>query len=84
MSIGISPFRALYGYDALPFLDFEFGKRRAPKVKEWLEETQDILRVLKDNLQATQNQQKMYADKHKVEHICEVGDIVFLILQSYK
>jgi hypothetical protein len=65
-------------------LDLEFGERRAPKAKDWLQESQDILRVLKENLQATQNQQKMYADRHRVEHNFEVGDLVFLILQSYR
>ena len=30
-----------------------------------------------------QNQQKMYADKHRVEHSFEVGDLVYLRLQPY-
>jgi hypothetical protein len=57
---------------------------RAPKAKDWLQESQDILRVLKENLQATQNQQKMYADRHRVEHNFEVGDLVFLRLHPYR
>jgi hypothetical protein len=50
MSIGMSPFRALYGYDSPYFLDLEFGKRRAPKATDSLQESQDILRVMKENL----------------------------------
>jgi hypothetical protein len=44
----------------------------------------DILRVLKENLQVAQNQQKMYADRHRVERNFEVGDLVFLRLQPYR
>jgi hypothetical protein len=80
----MSPFRALYGYDTPSFVDLVFGESRAPKAKDWLQESQDILRVLKENLQATQNQQKMYVDRHRVEHNFEVGDLVFLRLQPYR
>ena len=34
MSIGMSPFRALYGYDANTFADLIFGDSRAPKAKD--------------------------------------------------
>jgi len=67
MSIGMSPFRALYGYDALSFVDVTFGDSKAPRAKDWIQESQDILRALKDNLQTTQNQQKRYANKGGVE-----------------
>jgi hypothetical protein len=83
MSIGMAPVRALYGYDA-PFFDLAFGDRRAPKDKDWIQESQDILKALKDNLQTAQNQQKVYADKHRVEHTFEVGDLVFLRPQPYR
>jgi hypothetical protein len=36
MSIGMTPFRALYGYDGPSFVDLEFGDRRAPKAKDWM------------------------------------------------
>jgi hypothetical protein len=45
---------------------------------------QDILKALKDNLQVAQNQQKTYADRHRVERTFEVGDLVFLRLQPYR
>jgi hypothetical protein len=80
----MTPFRALYGYDAPSFVDLEFGDNRAPKAKDWIQESQDILKALKDNLQMTQNQQNLYADRHRVEHTFEVGDLVFLRLQPYR
>jgi hypothetical protein len=84
MSIRMSPFRALYGYDAPSFVYLVFGESKAPKAKYWLQESQDILRVLRENLQVAQNQQKMYADRHWVEHNFEVGDLVFLRLHPYQ
>ena len=50
MSIGMPPFRALYGYDATSFVEIAFGDSKAPKAKNWIQESQDILRVLKENL----------------------------------
>jgi len=50
MSIGMSPFQALYSYDALTFDDVVFGDGRAPRAKDWIQESQDILQALKDNL----------------------------------
>ena len=63
----MSPFMALYGYDALSFFDVMFGEIKAPRAKEWIQESQDILRSLKDNIATTQNQQKLYGDWRRVE-----------------
>lgn len=56
MSIAMSPFQALYGYDTITFAYLIFGESRAPKAKDWIQESQDILKALKDNLQTTHNQ----------------------------
>jgi hypothetical protein len=84
MSIGMTPFRELYGYDAPTLIDLVFGDNRAPKAKDWIAESQDILKVLKENLQVAQNRQKVNADRHRIEHSFEVGDLVFLRLQPYR
>ena len=84
MSIGMSPFRALYGYDAPSFVEMAFGESRAPKAKDWIQESQDILKAFKDNLVMAQTQQKTYADKHRVECSFEIGDMVYLRLQPYR
>jgi len=39
MSIGMSPFRVFYGYDTPSFVYLEFGERRDPKAKDWLQES---------------------------------------------
>jgi hypothetical protein len=53
MSIGMTPYRALYGYDAPSFIEVIFGDNRPPRAKDWIEESQEILKILKENLQAT-------------------------------
>jgi hypothetical protein len=78
MAIGMTPFRALYIYDAPTLVEFVFGDIRAPKANDWIIESQDILKLLKENLQ------KISADRHRIECIFEVGDLVFLRLQPYK
>ncbi|XP_059068173.1 uncharacterized protein LOC131858745 [Cryptomeria japonica] len=84
MSIGMTPFRALYGYEALSFTDLAVSDSRVPLAQDWLQENQDVMRSLRENLQQAQNQQKMYADRHRIERAFEVDDMVFLRLQPYR
>eukprot|EP00253_Pinus_taeda_P012541 PITA_12541 len=72
----MSPFCALYGYDAMSFADIVFGDNWAPKAKDWILGSQDILKALKDNLLTTQNQQKLYADRHQ-RVIRRVGEVAY-------
>ena len=65
-------------------MEIVFGGSRAPLVQDWIQQSQDILRELKDHLQREHNQQKVQADKHRVEREFEVGDLVYLRLQPYK
>jgi hypothetical protein len=62
MSIGMPPFRALYNYDPLSFVDIFVGDSRAPMVQDWIQQSQDILRELKDHLKRAQNQHKVQVD----------------------
>jgi hypothetical protein len=50
MSIKMSPFRVLYGYDAPSFVETVFGDNRVPGAKDWIEESQRILRAVKENM----------------------------------
>jgi hypothetical protein len=68
----------------LHLLIWRLGIAGLPKPRIGSKESQDILKTLKDNLQMAQNQQNIYADRHRVEHTFEVGDLVFLRLQPYR
>ena len=80
MSIGMSPLKQIYGYDASTFIDRIFGDSRDIKSKDWIEESQDILKVFKDNLHVSQNKQNKYADQHRVERHLQVKYLVYLRL----
>jgi hypothetical protein len=84
MSISMTPFRALYSYYPLSFVEIAFGDSRAPMIQDWVQQSQDILKELKDHLQRAQNQHKVQADKNRVKHTFEVGDLVYLRLQPYR
>ena len=84
MSIGMPPFHALYDYDALSFFDLVLLDRRVPTASDFVKQSQDIIRSLKDNLQHAQNQQKLYVDRKRTERSFEVGDLVFVRFQTYK
>ena len=47
MSIGMSHFKELYGYDALTFYYMIFGDSIDPKAKDWVEESKEILKLFK-------------------------------------
>ena len=53
------PFRGLYGYDEITFYNMIFGDSRAPKAKYLVEESQEILKLLKGNLQVSQKSAKI-------------------------
>lgn len=80
MTIQMTPFRALYGYDAPSFLDLLLSDCRVPSVGELLQENQDIMSALRENIQKAQNQKKQYVDQRRVERSFEVEDMVYLML----
>ena len=45
---------------------------------------QQVLQLLKDNLNLAQNQMKQQANQHRSERSYNVGDWLFLRLQAYK
>jgi hypothetical protein len=50
MSIQMSPFQVLYGYNTPSFLETVFADSRALRSKEWIEESQRILQEVKENI----------------------------------
>ena len=53
-------------------------------VEDHIEHQQEVLQLLKDNLNLAQNRMKQQVDQHRSEIIFDVGDWVFLRLQPYK
>lgn len=84
ITIKMTPFRALYGYDAPSFLDLLLSDSKVPNVGDLQQENQDIMQTFRENIQKTQNQQKQYVDQRRVGGSFEVGDMVYLMLQPYR
>ena len=53
-------------------------------MEDHIEHQQEVLQLLKDNLNLAQNRMKQQADQHRSERSFDVGDWVFLRLQPYK
>ena len=84
MSIGMSPFKALYSYEATTFGDLFNQESKVPRAKDFIQQNIDIMKTLKDNLHHAQNQQKIYVDRKRVERSFQIGELLFLRLQPYK
>ena len=53
-------------------------------MEDHIEHQQEVLQLLKDNLNLAQNRMKQQADQHRNERSFDVGDWVFLRLQPCK
>ena len=68
----------LYGYHP-PSITSSLRKNyRVQEVEDHIEHQQEVLQLLKDNLNLAQNRMKQQADQHRSERIFNVGDWVFL------
>lgn len=64
-------------------MDMIFDEGKAPMANQFLQEYQDILRLLRDNLKMAQDRQKKFYDQHRTKRSFEVGDMVYLRMQSF-
>ncbi|GMI82095.1 hypothetical protein HRI_001879000 [Hibiscus trionum] len=83
-SAGMTPFRALYGRDPPTILTYLEGSSRNTQLAQQLLERDELLRVLKTNLQRAQQRMKLQADKHRRELILSEGSWAFVRLQPYR
>ena len=75
---------ALYGYHPPSITSSLRQNSKVQAVEDHIEHQQEVLQLLKDNLNLAQNQMKQQADQHHTERSFDVGDWVFLWLQPYK
>jgi hypothetical protein len=82
-SLGCSPFKALYGYEANLCLAPTVLPETNSSVSEVVEHRAAHLESLKQQLARAQNRMKLMADKKRTDHQFAVGDRVLLKLQPY-
>lgn len=81
ISIGITPFQAIYGHLPPPLLYYGESTTVNTTLDQQSRERDDALQVLKEHLQVAQDQMKKFPDKKRREVEFQVDDLVFLKLQ---
>ena len=72
----MTPFQALYGYPPPMLLSYVPGTSANQTVDQTLQSKDQILKVLKENLEEARNRMKLHADKHRSERTFEEGEWV--------
>ena len=83
-SIGMSPYKALYGRPCRTPLCWTQVGERSMIGPEIMEETTEKIKSVRDKMRAAQDRQKHYADKRRKELKFAVGDMVFLKMITFK
>ena len=83
-AIAMTPFKALYGYEPAAVRAYEPRSSATEAVNEQMQTRDELLALLKRNLEIAQCRMKNFYDKHHTERSFEVGDWVYLRLQPYR
>lgn len=73
-SIGISSFKALYGYPLAKLMTYILGTTANVAVDLQLRSREQPLSLLRENLHKAQQRIKMFADRKRIERSFEVGE----------
>ena len=83
-SIGMAPYEALYGRKCRsPVHWYETGETRL-STSDFIEETTEAIKKIKQRMETAQSRQKSYADKRRRPLEFQVGDSVFLKVAPMK
>lgn len=83
-SIGITPFRAVYGRDPPTIFCYSPVDVDPPDLCEQLLARDKLLGRLKEHLQRAQDRMKKFADRNRRELEFDAGDLVLVRLQLYR
>ncbi|KAJ4795033.1 polyprotein [Rhynchospora pubera] len=83
-SIKMSPFKALYGYDAPSLPMGSMPRSNVEAVNVILKDRQQVLTQLRNHLLRAQDRMKKHADAKRLERTFSKGDWVYLKLQPYR
>jgi hypothetical protein len=82
-SLGCSPFKALYGYEANLGLGIQLSQQDNGEAVDMLQNREAHLSALKQHLATAQNRMKIQADKGRMDRQFQIGEQVLLKLQPY-
>jgi len=83
-TIGMLPYKAIFGRDPPPLLRYEVQARDTPMIQEQLQSRDALLDFLKANIAKAQRRMKTQADSHRRDVEYKVGDFVYVKLQPYR
>ncbi|KAL6342750.1 hypothetical protein AAG906_016584 [Vitis piasezkii] len=83
-STKLSPFESVYGYPLPKLIPYTPGTTQLQEVENTLKTRDEIIRILRTNLQLAQDRMKKFADIKRTERSFNIGDLVYLRLQPYK
>jgi hypothetical protein len=83
-SIGMTPFKALYGRDPPTLIRHSYLSQDAPEIAEQLANRDQLLAKLKMNLLRAQQTMKTQVDRKRHDVTMQVGDEVLVKLQPYR
>lgn len=83
-ALQMTPFEALYGYPPPVIQPYLPGSTAVADVDFQLRSRDELLALVKRNLEQAQLRMKRHHDKHHTERTFAVGDWVYLKLQQYK
>jgi hypothetical protein len=78
-----SPFETLYGHVPRHFGTPDPATTTPPELADLLQQRAATMELLQQQLLRAQARMRKQADKHRVEHVFQVGDSVYLKLQPY-
>ncbi|MCO5600050.1 hypothetical protein L7F22_054158 [Adiantum nelumboides] len=81
-SIGMSPFKALYGQECIAPLNFSDPTIKLEASKQMLDEMEAQTKAILKDIQAAQDRQNHYADKDRSKRTFKLGERVFLRVKS--
>jgi hypothetical protein len=82
-SLGCTPFKALYGYEANMGMMIPLSYGTNSDAMEMLQDRETQLSALKQHLSQAQNRIKNQADKKRIDRQFQIGEQVLLKLQPY-
>jgi hypothetical protein len=83
-STKLSPFESVYSYPTPKLIPYTPGTTQIQEVENTLKTRDEIICILRANLQLAQDKMKKFVDIKRIERSFDVGDLVYLRLQPYK
>jgi len=83
-STKLSPFESVYSYPTPKLIPYTPDTTQIQEVENTLKTRDEIICILRANLQLAQDKMKKFVDIKRIERSFDVGDLVYLRLQPYK